>query len=401
MRASRLWIWGVALTLAWALAACGSSGGGETTPDGDSDRESVADGDSAEADTPLPADGDGESASEGERETTPEGDSDSAAPDGDSDSDAESEIDPDDVGHPTYETDPQKLTLHGACPAETRLGGFKVEMNDSERKSGYTAIDGQVNNAITPSLVPDVFQTSGDCKLLKRHRLVCDPSCGSSQTCGFEQTCIDAPTGQDMGMAVFRGLVKPVALMPIQPGNKYFYTKLAHPGFAADTVLQLATSGGFLPALELYGVGVAKLVPSEQKWVLAENQPLALHWTAPAATARSRVYLEINVDQHGATPLTLVCDMPDTGLATVEATLVNAFLEAGVTGYPTGKVVRRTVDSFSNDKGCVDFQVTSVRPIAVEVTGHIPCTSDSDCPSPLTCDKTIQQCRSAKAARQP
>jgi len=324
---------------------------------------------------------------DGDANQRPDGDGEDATTDEGIDA-----IDPDTIGNPDYPQDPSAIELHGACPLESRLGGFKVEMNED---SSYTAIDGQVNNAVTPSLVSEVFTTDGDCKLLKRRRLVCNPACTSAQTCGFDETCIDAPVGQDMGMAVFRGLAKGVAISPIQPGNKYFYTRLPHPGFQSGRVLQVATSGGFLPAVEMYGVGVDGIVVDSEKLVLTQGQPLQLSWVVPTATADvtgSRVYFEINIDQHGATPLNLVCDLPDTGSATISQTLLDAFIGAGVTGYPSAKLVRRTVDSSTSEEGCIDFQVTSVRQVKVEVTGHIPCARDTDCPEGMNCNTEIQQC---------
>lgn len=309
--------------------------------------------------------------------------------DTDTNGDLESAGDPHTVGDTDYETDPALLDLRGACPLATRLGGFKVEANESV---GYTAIDGIVRDGVVPSQVPLEALVEGDCKLLRRRRLVCDPACESDQTCGFDETCIPMPLGQDMGVATFRGLVKLVTIGPIQPGNTYFYSRLMHPGFTAGEVVQLTTTPGFMGALELYGVGVSQVVPTEETWVITEGQPLVIHWTPPPAGARSRLYLEINIDQHGITPLNLVCDLEDTGEGTISQALIDAFVQAGVTGFPSGKVTRRTADTTTTDEGCVEFFVTSVRQTAVEVTGHIPCTSDANCPEPLHCNLLSQQC---------
>jgi hypothetical protein len=50
------------------------------------------------------------------------------------------------------------------------------------------------------------------------------------------------------------------------------------------------------------------------------------------------------------------------------------------------------VDSVDDADRCVDFAVTSVRPVPVSVDGHVPCARDADCPVPQTCDLPIQQC---------
>lgn len=288
-----------------------------------------------------------------------------------------------------YDANPDNLALRGACPLDAKIGAFKVEMNEDV---GYTAVDGVVKDGLVPGQVPEVAVVEGDCQLLRRRRLVCDPSCGSGFTCGFDETCVPMPVGQNQGHITLRGLVQPLGLDPIQPGNTYFYTRLPHPGFVVDNVIQLTSTPGYFGTLEMYGIGVTKLVPTESKWVVTEGEALAVHWTAPPAGARSTVYLEINVDQHGITPLTLTCELPDTGSAILPASVIDGLMGAGVTGYPVGRVTRRTMDSITHDDQCVEFMVSSVSSVAVEVTGHIPCARQEDCPSTMLCNTEIQQC---------
>ena len=323
-----------------------------------------------------------------QREEPPKGGDEDAGGDPEGDSDVvPGEVDFGDVELPS---DPALVTLHGPCPLSERLGGFKVEMNEDV---GYTAIDGVVRDGVVPNQVPEEALVEGDCRLLRRRRLVCDPSCEPGFTCGFAQSCVPMPLGQNMGTALLRGLVQPVTLQPIQPGNTYFHTRLPHPGFLPGALIQLLTSrDGFLGILELYGVGVAPLELGEERWVLTEGQPLTLHWTPPAEGARSRVYLEVNIDLHGLTPLLLVCDLPDTGEATLSQSVIDGLVQAGVTGFPSGRALRRTVDSLSSDAGCTELVIASVRAVDVEVTGHVPCARDEDCPPPLHCRTEIQQC---------
>jgi hypothetical protein len=289
-----------------------------------------------------------------------------------------------------FETDPSAVILGGPCPADRHIGGFKVEMN---AEVGYTAIDGTVYNGVDPALVPDVALEEGDCRLLKRRRLICDPPCASGTTCTPEATCEAMPMGQDVGIALFQGLVKTVFVEPVQPGNTYFYTRLDHPGFANGDVIRLTTSGGYIDAFELYGVGVEPLHPAKDQWVLEEGHPLVIEWPAPPEGARSTMRVTLNIDQHGLTPVTLVCDLEDTGSATLPSSVIDALIQSGVTGFPSATAVRRTVDSLDGEAGCVEFQVASVSTADVEVTGYIPCTSNENCPDPLTCNREIQQCQ--------
>jgi hypothetical protein len=298
---------------------------------------------------------------------------------------------PDAGGSPDadFERDPARLTLRGPCPAERRFGGFKVESNESE---GYTAVDGVVRDGVAPGNVPEIAGREGDCRLFRARRLVCDPPCSAGTTCGPAGACVPQPLGQDMGPVELRGLVEPLRISPLQPGNTYFYTRLPHPGFTVGRVVHLSNTPGYLGPLSLFGVGVEPVAALDATWTLVEGAGLTLRWAPPAAAFGARVLVEINIDQHGRSPLTLVCDLPDTGEALLPVAATDALIAAGVTGFPSGRLTRRTVDSVDDADRCVDFAVTSVRPVPVSVDGHVPCARDADCPVPQTCDLPIQQC---------
>lgn len=303
----------------------------------------------------------------------------------------DAEVTPDVMHNGDFERDPTRINLRGACPQEDRIGGFSVQMNEDV---GYTAFDGVVRNGIIPNAVRDVTAEEGGCRLLRRRRLTCDPPCGAGETCGVTQMCVPSPVGQSMGPVRVFGLERNVDVMPQQPGQTYFYTRLRHPGVAENAVVQLtAPMPTYFAPLEMYGVGVRRVEPLDAEWVLTDGEPLAIHWVPPAADARTSVYIELNIDLHGLTPLLLVCDVPDTGTATVSANIIRGFIANGVTGFPEGRVTRRTGDSITRPEGCVDFTVSSTRRVELEVTGFIPCTGPAECPAPLTCDVAIQQCR--------
>lgn len=289
----------------------------------------------------------------------------------------------------SFEQDPSLLDLHGPCPLDHRLGGFRVEAN---QEGGYTFLDGAVLGGIVPGRVPEIAAEGEGCALLRPRRFLCNPACVPGATCGFDETCIPMPVGQDMGTLTLRGLVETFEVTPLQPGNIYTYTRLDHPGFEPGVVVQLTSTLGFFDELELYGVGVEEIVPDVESIVLTEGQPLALTWTAPATNTRSTLHLEVTVDVHGATPLLLVCDLPDTGAGEVSQEIVDAFIASGVTGFPSGTIGRRTADSVTRDNLCVDFLIATTRPIDIEVTGHEPCTNDDQCELPQTCNEAIEQC---------
>jgi hypothetical protein len=293
------------------------------------------------------------------------------------------------ISDAVFEQDPDLVDLYCRCPLDQRLGGFKVEANQAQ---GYSFLDGVVLGGIVPGRVPEIAAEGGGCALLRPRRLVCDPPCQPGSTCGFDEECVPMPVGEDMGTLFVRGLVDTFAVTPLQPGNIYSYTRLDHPAFEPGRVVQLASSPGFLGELELYGVGVEEIAPDSETLVLTEGQPLAVTWTAPVAHSRSTLHIEVTIDVHGATPLLLTCDLPDTGAGEVPQTIVDAFIASGVTGFPSGMIARRTADSVSEGGQCVDFLIASTRPIAIEVTGHTPCTNDLQCEPPQTCNEEIEQC---------
>lgn len=361
------------------------------TADGSSATDTTAD---TEADTAADttADTAADTAEDTPEDTTPDTAEDSGA---DTEADTAADTVEDTVADTTPDTtvepiDPARVILDGPCPQESRVGGFKVEMNGT---IGYTAIDGVVRNGVPPSSIADPTFEEAGCRLLRRRRLVCEPPCAPSQTCDVGATCIDAPLGQNQGQVVFAGLVAPVTLSPLPPGSTYFFTRLTHPGFADGDLIRLTSTAGYLGALELYGVGVSQVAPTEPILVVTEGQPLALAWDAAAADARSRVLLELTIDQHGLTPVTAACDLPDTGSAVIPSAVIDGLVAAGVTGFPSGRITRRTVDSITVGDECADFVVSSVRDLQLEVTGFVPCISTADCPSGTTCTLAIQQCQ--------
>ncbi|MCA9706751.1 MAG: hypothetical protein KDK70_12945, partial [Myxococcales bacterium] len=106
----------------------------------------------------------------------------------------------------------------------------------------------------------------------------------------------------------------------------------------------------------------------------------------------AHVRIEINIDQHGISPATLVCDVPDTGSYSVPATLVDALLQAGVSGFPSANLYRQTIDSTQGPTGCVELRIRGRTPTAVEVEGHTACNVPEDCPPGQTCNIVIQTC---------
>lgn len=285
---------------------------------------------------------------------------------------------------------PADVELHGACEVEQRVGGFVLMIDQPGARS---SLDGVVKNGADPAGIPELLSEAGDCRLQRRRHLSCDPICPSGQTCGVDETCVPMPRGQSLETVLVAGLTGGSSrLEPVQPGFKYFDTTLPHPPCAPGDVVRLRTTEGFVGPAELYGLGVEPLVLTTPTWLLERDTALTITWEPGTADARVGITAELSVDQHGATPVRLVCDPPDSGELVVEATVVNAILDAGVSGFPNGRIARRTLDSVRGDFGCVDFVVSSPVTPAVRVAGFTPCTTQDDCPSGLVCNTTLNQC---------
>jgi hypothetical protein len=294
---------------------------------------------------------------------------------------------PTDTGGGVVDGDPDTLPLNGVCPLDTRWGGFKVEANKD-----YSAIDGYISNGVVPGNVLEEAGAEGDCRLMKRNNPYCNPICGAGETCDFNGECIPYPENQDLGTVTIEGLKNAVSMEPSASGKKYFYTTLDPLAFESGVIIRLQTEGGAYTPITLNGIGVPPLEPSTTAWIVTEGEDLALGWDTPGEGARSEVFLSLNVDQHGLTPITLECVFEDDGSASVPASVIDSLLSAGVTGYPTGRLQRRTADKVQLGAGCADFIVDYTWSTTVTVTGHTPCKAPTDCPEGQTCNMATETC---------
>ncbi len=283
---------------------------------------------------------------------------------------------------------PDTVELRGTCEAAEHIGGFTVASYE-----GYSAVDGRVANGVVPVTIRELVASEGDCKLMRKRNPFCDPACGSGFTCDHSGTCIAFPESQNVGTVSVAGLAKQVQMDALEPGKNYLDTQMPHPAFDAGDVIALTSTNGAYGELELFGVGGETLVTPEDILLIERNQALSVTWTAPtAAEVKTRVYLELSIDQHGNSPIALKCDVDDSGSHEVPASLINALLDAGVSGFPNATLVRRTVDKVMVSDGCVEFTVSFPRQKSVRVSGHTPCMNNTQCPKGQTCDIPNQTC---------
>lgn len=281
---------------------------------------------------------------------------------------------------------PAELDHYKPCPAAQRLGGFKVVLAEK-----FTAVEGQVFDAVDPQTVSEVLQEAGDCKLLRSPALFCSPPCGLDQKCAPGGKCVPAPASKPVGAVTVSGLKVAVAMSP-KWGNTYLHSgDMPHPGFDVGARIGLRAAGGDIGAFNLLGTGVAALVvaTANTKPNVQAGKDLKLAWTPPSASSAARVHVALNINEHGSTSARILCDAPDTGTFAVPAALLDALRALGTSGFPSLSLSRRTVDSASLALGCVELIVRSDVELTPSVDGVVSCTADKQCPGGQICSKEL------------
>jgi hypothetical protein len=251
-------------------------------------------------------------------------------------------------------TDSEQAELRGPCPVDKALGALEINVSKD-----FSSANGTFSDSVAPAEVPALEMEEGDCILWRRVNPFCDPSCESGKTCDFNGNCIPSPIQQDAGVITIDGLSDPVSIEPLPPGNNYFTSDITHPAFGPGDPIEMTTTDGYFGVLNMQGVGVEPLVDSKPVWTIEPGQPLNVTWQAPAEDIGSRINLSLNIDLHGQSPLTMICDFPDTGQAVISAALIDKLINTGISGNPSGSLTRRTVDSLDVAGGCVEFLITS------------------------------------------
>lgn len=290
---------------------------------------------------------------------------------------------------PGSDEDPATVALDGLCDLENDYGGFVVE--DYEE---YAIVSGSIADGVVPITVLELIDSDGDCEVKRRNNPFCDPSCESGEACDFDGSCIPYPVNQDLGVVTVLGLDGgDVAMEAVVPGNTYFNTSLPYPAFTSGDLIELQMPSGTYGPVTMFGVGVDQLNALDKEWQVESGHDLIVTWDPPTSdVVRSEVTLRINIDQHGTSPSSVYCTFEDDGEGTVSAAVVQKLVEVGVSGFPSGLLVRRTADKTETGDGCADFEVSSRRDVAVDVVGYTPCISTNDCPDGQECNLELQIC---------
>lgn len=271
------------------------------------------------------------------------------------------------------------------CPEASHVGGFTASL-----EAGFTAVQGQVSDGVTPFRISDVVAMAGPCQLLQPPTLFCDPPCTGSTTCDANMKCVPLPVNVSVGAVSVTGLAQPVTMTARAP--VFFYTnlgKLDHPGFTEGSQVELQAAGEatVLP-FALAARGVAPLVVTTASVPLARDQAMGLQWSAPAQRVAD-IKIELNIANHGGTPGRVECHVPDTGSFTVPVTLTNRLLDRGFSGFPSLTLTRQSVSSIETAVGCVQFAIESGVGLDVAIPGLVSCSSNADCTPPQTCQPDL------------
>ena len=274
--------------------------------------------------------------------------------------------------------------IAGECALGQRVGNFDVLLEDS-----YSAIDGEIREFLVQTAILTEGASEGDCKLIKSEFPFCDPPCSGGDACTADG-CMTFPARATVGTVTVNGL-EAEAVMEPAADSRYFKTDLPHPAIAPGADIELVAAGGDNSGFTMQGAGFGALTVTSEMLTIAPETPIDIEWEPEGG--RARVRIEINIDQHGTSPSTLFCDVEDNGSYQVPASVVDALIASGTSGFPSGNLYRQTVDSTNTDNGCVEFRIRGRTPVSVGVEGHTPCNGPGECPEGQTCNIPIQTCQ--------
>jgi hypothetical protein len=221
-------------------------------------------------------------------------------------------------------------------------------------------------------------------------RFECDAACTALQTCGPDG-CVDFPEQHSVGDVTISGLAVPMVMSPTGRNSYSNPTSamLPHPGFEPGATLVLSAAGDEYSGFELSGWGVSPLSVPAALPEVRRDQPTEIRWTAPESAGVARVYLALNIDNHGSSAARIECLTDDDGELDIDASLTSQLLDRGLSGFPSLTLHRRTVDQTTIEPGCVEFVVGSELVIDVEVEGLTTCSTNDDCPSDQACQPNL------------
>jgi hypothetical protein len=267
------------------------------------------------------------------------------------------------------------------CAKNERAGTLALRLTD-----GKTILEGAISNGASPVGETDVA-SEGLCRLVGP--AVCATTCASGTVCVGNDVCMTDPTEESAGKITVTGLLTPLELMVNGITGTYSKTIVdPYPAFEPGAAIQLSAAGDTIPAFNLHGWGVPQLVVTTPSPVnVSSGSGVPLTWeTTGVNPEQSEVFINFEVNVHGAATGHIECTVPDTGSYELPETLVTDLVDRGLSGFPRMEMIRRSVDSTELAAGnCVEFEVGTQVTIELTVDGLVSCSDDLPCPEGQTC----------------
>ena len=294
-------------------------------------------------------------------------------------------------------------SVEAPCSPASRIGGFAVELRALEGAAPLTAFQGGLSNGVKPASVwLQKGAAAGGCKLMVGPMLVCTTPCTSPQICAGQNQCVDEPRLQNFGTLTLTGVgPSPITIEPIGSVNYSATLTDPYPPFSPGAAVQLAASGGTIPAFAFDGTGIQPLAFEGANLTMRNGQAFAFTWTPPTTPIAAPIFVKAEIAHHGGIAAAVECELPDTGSGEIPAALVSGLITEGTAGFPTLSLTRRTITSKAIGAGCAEFAIASPVERSIEVcptpTSCIvscdPSNPTSVCPSGTTCQQSTYTCR--------
>ena len=231
-----------------------------------------------------------------------------------------------------------------------------------EGSAPITSIAGGISNGVRPSAVwQQKGAAAGGCKLMVGPMLVCTTPCTSPQICAGQNQCVDEPRLQkSFGTLTLTGVgPSPITIEPIASVNYSATLSDPYPPFLPGAAVQLAASGGTIPAFAFDGTGIQPLTFEGANLTMRNGEAFAFTWTAPTTPTTAPIFVKAEIAHHGGIAAAIECDLPDTGAGEIPASMVSALITEGTAGFPTLSLTRRTITSKTVGPGCAEFAIAS------------------------------------------
>ena len=258
-------------------------------------------------------------------------------------------------------------------PAES-LGGLKIKRDTITGE--YSLVGAVTDGPCMADKTKKALETEGGCTLWEGlNQNFCDPQC-INEECGEDGDCHPAPDRISVGKVTLEGLKEAVSAEPDYQNG--YWTKISDDiPYLIGASIELTATGDVADGFTLTGAGIVPIQIGDKDWIVEPDKPFTANWEP--SDGPGKIYFELNVDQHGTTPVTLKCTVEDTGTYTVSAEFMKKFVEYGASGAARGEIWRKTTDSVNLEQGCVEFEVTSLQTVYPKCK-NCPCTIPGQCP---------------------